>query len=473
MMGLSMQPTSAHVDADAAARVFEMKGLATDLEGIGDTFKRPSQSCYLASPDHFPQDVLRIILDVVISRLQESDFLTLRMHEDIQAMAKRRYLTYSVLLRKTPPSHFNYLGLVPASGPDTEAPPQGRQRTIRDHYSGHGIPQAQLPFALLRLSSVCAFWRLTCLSIPNLFSRLVVQLPLAPGKPSATFARKHHDFCRLFLTLLPALDTLSLVIYTGVNRTAFRMRIADPRTALARLVLACTEQRARWRELEALELDDRFVFQLLFGIEDADQDVLEPSESPFLRPVPEFKPIPPAIHLENLILQFDRVIPRTRAAGRREWCTIHEETLLDFMRQVPVAYPLLNHFQVEMYELGSEFVEPFLSAVADICRPSSTTGMAGTGTLGSEQEPEGKGTRSWGKDEEDYTCWYDDFIKDVRRRHPPIQTAHAASLWVKALKSGPVRERKSGQIRIPVVTWEVGREKAYIDSYNYNRAVCF
>ncbi|KAF5336466.1 hypothetical protein D9611_006465 [Ephemerocybe angulata] len=463
---------SVQIDKAPALRVLESKGL-TAGRTAEDTLNRPLQSCTMAIPGRFPQDVIRHILQILVDLLQESDSVSVRFLEEVGTTVKSRCYTHTVLPQQGSPFPFLYLGL----GPTYPALPWFSFETGRliPHPGSAGAsvscptsaqgPRVQLPLALLRFSSVCAYWRFTCHFAPSMFSHLVIQIPLARGKPSAAFAKGHYNLCQLFLSRLSSPGPLLLVIRAGEGPKQDNWRVVDTRTELAKLMVACNKERGRWKELEVVELGDRFMLQLLFGVEGADTEeslTILPSPDRTDTPlsvfsVPHSNPMPPAPCLERLILHIDRIIPQSRAMDRQEWSAIQEGMVLNLIRQFPRALPLLTYLQVDIDQVDKSFVEPFLASVANIYLPPSFPGSM-KGEMGNLRS--GEEAHDWNGGEAPYSRWHEKFTKDVRQRIPRVTDPPAtsiASLWVIASKSRPDSEEEfNAPAGLPDVNWGIG-----------------
>ncbi|KAF5341814.1 hypothetical protein D9611_001840 [Ephemerocybe angulata] len=458
---------------------------------------RPPQVSLIASAERFPSDVLLLILSHHLwSAATDPSY-----PDPSRPFLNPSYQPTRLILvnpRKNEELSKSLFPFIPLgrSGGFTR---QWYADVLSDAKSKFGaVPPIPIVILLLRFTAVCAHWRQTCASTPLLGSRLLIELPhLSPRTNAGTpLARRHLSLCQHFLTKSkhsPQPPLLSLVIRADTGqRSGWSV---DTRLALAKLAAAVAqnEVRERWRELEITELDDRFILSLVFGFEFRDEEGPYPhaylevtsalpsgsldSNLPVSTPKADLSPhtavrLSPAPRLEKLVLHMYRVVPHFVAVpdinpgylgtqsntSKREWFTIRQETVLDFIRGMSTAYLALESFELTIEEADDNFSEDLMSAVAGLFRPEGCDEGLQPESEVQDSEGAGKGGEQVGQGErpnvyEKYRLWHEECISEVRKKREA--TATTSTWYTRAKRRMWVKIGKGEEDSLPVIEWSI------------------
>ncbi|TEB24495.1 hypothetical protein FA13DRAFT_1777861 [Coprinellus micaceus] len=141
--------------------------------------------------------------------------------------------------------------------------------SLEDHTSIRPPVLLSKQHSPLFLSFVCSHWREICLGTPTLWSNLFIHVwnrpfpahSLRPAARRCNADRAKLSLCNLFLQRS---GSTPLTLSINADWDMQVVRATDERMVLGRIFQLCAEHAGRWRELKLRNLDDRFLFQLLF-----------------------------------------------------------------------------------------------------------------------------------------------------------------------------------------------------------------
>jgi hypothetical protein len=194
------------------------------------------------------------------------------------------------------------------------------------------------------------------------------------------------------------------------------VRATDERMVLGRIFQLCAEHAGRWRELKLRNLDDRFLFQLLFDTGEREGPESCKSLQALERLSMQFK------HVEEDGALFPRGDPDSSC---RSWLEVRLCTLVAFVKALPRRCPELKYLELRVDLIDARLVPELIRS----CQ--SFFGMPGA-----DSKRPGKQRRKAIAAYQAFKVWCEAFVEGlmVKGGEEPLYAGSLRKAWVRIMK---------------------------------------